>query len=156
MDEYRKDLDPEVAAAIGEELSAQARQCFDKVIETDWRLTQHNFLANAGGAAAVLAYLGTTPTPKFAVWPLILFLIGIIASGVEIRALLSVYSALHKDALRRRARFMSNELRVKESVPAPGIAGWASCINHWSGVVAQVSFILGMAVGLWQFFKAIA
>jgi hypothetical protein len=155
MDKYQRDLDPEVAAAIANELSAQTRQCFDKVIETDWRLTQHNFLMNAGGAAAVLAYLGSTPTPRFAIWPLLLFLIGVVASGIEIRALLSVYDALHKDALRRRAGFTSNELRVKESVPTAGVTGCASHINHWSGVVSQVSFVLGVAVGTWMFFTAV-
>lgn len=155
MDEHRRDLDPNVAAAIVEELSAQARQCFDKIIETDWRLTQHNFLVNAGGAGAVLAYLGSTPTPKFAIWSLLLFLFGVIASGIEIRALLSVYSALHKDALRRRAGFVGNELRVKESVPARDVSGCASHVNHLSGVVSQVSFVLGAAVGLWLFFTAV-
>lgn len=154
MDEYHRDFDPGIAAAIVEELSAQARQCFDKVIEADWRLTQHNFLVNAGGAAAVLAYLGSTPTPRFAIWPLLLFLIGVIASGIEIRALLSIYSALYKDALRRRAGFVGNELRVKESVPASDVSGCASHINHWSGVVSQLSFVLGVAVGLWLFFAA--
>lgn len=43
MEEHYKDLPPDVAASIVDELSSQTRQTFDKVVETDWRFTQHNF-----------------------------------------------------------------------------------------------------------------
>ncbi len=34
MDESRKKLDLDIAAGLGKELSAQARQLFDKIVET--------------------------------------------------------------------------------------------------------------------------
>jgi hypothetical protein len=150
VDELQRDLPPETAAAIVDEISTQARQTFDKVVETDWRLTHHNFLVNAGGAVAVLAYLGSSPTPLFAVWPLCCFLVGVAASGIEIRALLRVFSLLHLDALRRRAGFVDNKLRVNELSPA-NVGGLASPINHWCGWLAQISFVLGVVSGITLF-----
>ena len=91
MSLYRKDLDEELSNALTSELHAQTKQTFDKVVETDWRLTQHNFLINAGGAAAVLAYLGASSSSKFAILSLLCFLVGVVASGIEIRMLLSSY-----------------------------------------------------------------
>ena len=152
MPDYRKDLDEDLVKALDAELHAQTKQTFDKVVETDWRLTQHNFLINAGGAAAVLAYLGSSSDSKFAIWSLLIFVVGVIASGVEIRALLQVYGGLHKDALRRLNGFMHNTLSTDEITPKEGIAPIASKMNHWSGIVSQGSFVLGVAVGLVLYF----
>lgn len=151
MSDYRKNLDEDLAKALDAELHTQTKQTFDKVVETDWRLTQHNFLINAGGAAAVLAYLGSSSSSKFAIWPLLLFVVGVIASGIEIRALLQVYRSLHKDALRRLNGFMRNTLSTDEITPK-GIAPIASRVNHWSGLAAQASFVLGVGVGLVLYF----
>jgi hypothetical protein len=152
MEEYRSELEAEVASAIADELSAQTRQTFDKIVETDWRLTQHNFLVNAGGAAAVLAYWGTNTAHNFALYPLLFFVVGVIASGIEIRTLRVVYSNLHNDALRRRKGFMTNKLKVKESVPPPDVGGIASKIKHWSSIVSQVSFVLGFISAVVAYF----
>jgi hypothetical protein len=67
MPDYRQDIDKDLVKDIDAELHAQTKQTFDKVVETDWRLTQHNFLINAGGAAAMLAYLGSSSASKFAI-----------------------------------------------------------------------------------------
>jgi len=148
MDEYYKDLPPDLAASIDDELAVQTRQAFDKVLETDWRLTQHNFLVNAGGAAAVLAYLGTVPTPTFAIWPLVCFVIGIASSSIEIRTLLLIFSSLHKDALRRRAGFVENKIPAKDLGPPTDVGGCAMPINHWCGWVAQIAFVAGVTSGI--------
>jgi hypothetical protein len=152
MPNYRKDLDEDLVKALDAELHAQTKQTFDKVVETDWRFTQHNFLINAGGAVAVLAYIGSSSDSKFAIWSLLLFVVGVIASGVEIRALLREYGSLHKDALRRLSGFMHNTLSIDEITPKDGIAPLATKVNHWSGVVAQGSFVLGVGVGLVLYF----
>ncbi len=148
MAQYRKDMEEETANAVAGELHSQTKQTFEKIVETDWRLTQHNFLVNAGGAGAVLAYLGTSSSSKFAVWSLLCFLVGVIASGAEIRALLAIYSGLHKDASNRLNGFMSNQLSVEEAVPKQGVVKLPGKINHWTGWAAQISFVLGVIVGL--------
>ena len=148
MDELYKNLPPDLAASIVDELSSQARQTFDKVVDTDWRLTQHKFLVNAGGAAAVLAYLGSDPTPAFAVWPLVCFVFGVGASGIEIRTLLKIYSLLNKDALRRRAEFVENKISVKDLGPPANVGGCAAPINHLCGWLAQIAFVAGVVVGI--------
>lgn len=148
MKEHRSQLDKDTAAAIGRELSAQFQECHNKFIETSWKLTQHNFLTNAGGAVAVLAYLGSAAKPSFAIWSLLLFLVGIIASGVEIRALLEIYSALHEDALRRRDGFMTDRCSIEESVPQISVAERAGKINKWSGWISQGAFSIGVVIGI--------
>lgn len=151
MEEHHKDLPPDLAASIVDELSSQARQTFDKVVETDWRLTQHNFLVNAGGAAAVLAYLGSDPTPTFAIWSLACFVVGVVASGIEVRALVLIFASLHKDALRRRAGFVENKLLAKDLGPPENVGGCATPIHNWSGWLAQIAFVAGVVVGITLF-----
>jgi len=148
MDEKFSELDPEVGQPVLTTLSDQVRESFDKIVETDKWLTQHNFLVNAGGAAATLGYLGTNPGSSFAVFPLLLFLVGIIASGIEIRGLLSIYSHLHKDALRRRGGFVSDEISVKEAASVEKVPIWSVRANHWSGIVSQLSFVVGSIIGI--------
>ena len=152
MAQFRKDMDEETANAVAGELHSQTKQTFEKIVETDWRLTQHNFLVNAGGSAAVLAYLGTSSSSKFAIWSLVCFLVGIIASGVEIRALLAIYSGLRKDAGDRLNGFMNNKIAAESAVPDRNVAKVPSQINHWAGWVSQISFVLGVVVGLFLFF----
>ena len=153
MAQYRKDMEEETANAIAGELHSQTKQTFEKIVETDWRLTQHNALVNAGGSAAVLAYLGTSSSSKVAVWSLACFLVGVVASGAEIRALLAIYSGLHKDALNRLNGFMKNELPAENAVPKPDVVKVPVKINYWAGRVAQISFVLGVVVGLFLFFS---
>ena len=151
MDEHYKDLSPDLAVSIVDELSAQSRQTFDKVVESDWRLTQQNFLVNAGGAAAVLAYLGSDAASTFAIWPLVCFVVGVAASGIEIRTLLLIYSSLHKDALRRRAGFVENRISTKDLGPPADVGGCATHIHHWCGWLAQIAFVAGVVVGITLF-----
>jgi len=148
MDEKFSELEPEVGQPILNTLSDQSRESFDKIVETDKWLTQHNFLVNAGGAAATLGYLGASPNSSFAIFPLLLFLIGIIASGIEIRGLLSIYSHLHKDALRRRGEFVSDEISVKEAASVEKVPIWSVRANHWSGIASQLSFVGGSVIGI--------
>ena len=148
MDEKYSQLDPEGGNSISNTLASQSRESFDKIVETDKWLTQHNFLVNAGGAVAVLGYLGTTPSSSFAILPLVIFLIGIIASGIEIRGLISMYGHLHKDAIKRRSGFVNDEMSVREASAAEKVPQSIARINHWSGLISQGAFVLGSVVGV--------
>ena len=152
MAQFRKDMDAETANAVVGELHSQRKQTFEKIVETDWRLTKHNFLVNAGGSTAALAYLGTSSSSKFAIWSLVCFLVGVIASGAEIRALLAIYSGLRKDAWERLDGFMNNKITAENAVPDQNVVKVPSKINHWAGWVSQISFVLGVVVGLFLFF----
>ena len=147
-------LNAATAAAISDTLSEQARHAFDKVVETDKWMTQHNFLANTGGAIAVMGYLGTSHTPYFAIFPLVMFLVGIVASGIEIRALLKIYGRLHKDALRRREGFVSEKLSVGEAATVE-VEGFWTKVNDWCGITSQVTFVLGAITGVAGFYRGL-
>ena len=152
MPQLRKDMQDETANTIAGELHSETKEIFSKVVETDWRFTQHNFLVNAGGAVAVLAYLGTSSSSKFAIWPLLCFLVGVVASGIEIRMLLASYRILYIDALNRLNGFMKSELPAEQTAPSASVARVQGTINKISGWIAQVSFLLGVAVGLFLYF----
>lgn len=68
------------------------------------------------------------------------------------RATLAIYNGLHNDALNRLNGLMKNELPVEKAVPTKEIAKIPSRINHWSGWVSQISFVLGVVVGMILFF----
>jgi len=148
MDEKYSDLTPEIAVAIADTLSSQEQESFSKVVETDKWLSQHNFLVNAGGAIAVLGYMGTASSTVIAAVPLSIFILGIIASGIEIRSLLTFYSLLHSDAIRRRGGFVTEELSVKEAAMVSGTQGSHNITNHWCGIFAQWAFVLGSLFGI--------
>lgn len=148
------ELDKETAENLCSILEGQVDTSFKAVVETDKWLTQHNFLINAGGAGAILGYLSSTPTPTFAIFPLVLFLIGIAASGIEIRYLLKMHHELHSDAMRRRGGFVSNELSVAQAADVQAPSNMTKFFNKYSGLVAQASFLLGCVVGIIGFLLA--
>lgn len=151
MDEKITDLDQETAESICSILEGQVKTSFSALVETDKWLTQHNFLINAGGSGAILGYLSSVPTPTYAIVPLIIFLIGVMASGIEIRYLLKTHYELHKDAVRRRGGFISSKLSVAQTADVQAPSNLTKNINHISGIVAQVSFVIGCITGILGF-----
>ena len=148
MSDLRSQLPPDIQQAADQEFTSQVKQAFDSIVTIDGRLTQHNFLVNAGGAVAVLAFIGARPYAGFSFWPLGLFLLGVVASGVELRALLIWSSHLHNDAMERRRKFAADTLPLSQAVPAADLAKWWRRLNHWSGICSQVCFIFGTVAGL--------
>ena len=150
-DELRR-VKEEAQRAVDEmaaELLSQVIGLHDKTIETHWRLTQHNFFTNAGGAVAILGYLGATQTASFAIWPLCFFVIGLIASGIEIRILYYTFGNLCQDAATRHKKFIDNPSNVKESsIPNTEVSAKYGRWNFWSGVTAQSAFVLGVLSGV--------
>lgn len=140
--------DKEFAEHLVTILDRQVNTSFGARVDTDKWLTQHNFLINAGGAAAILGYLSSEPTPDFAIAPLVIFLSGVIASGIEIRYLLKVHQELNEDALQRRDGFVSDKLTVAQVVSVDAPKTITKNINHYSGLVAQWSFAIGSIVGV--------
>lgn len=148
---FRRDLPEDLQRAADEMLAAEAKRALDLVTDLDGRLTQHNFLANAGGAAAILAYMGTGDGAAFAIYPLALFLVGVTLSGLEVRALLKWFSAFHSDSSRRRIEFGGDRLALESLAPTEEIGVGHKRINHWAGVASQLCFPAGAIVGLWQY-----
>ncbi|MCJ7508092.1 MAG: hypothetical protein MUO85_05090 [candidate division Zixibacteria bacterium] len=147
MNEKASELDPETRERIQSTLIAQRDQAFDKLIEMDSKFTQYNFLVNAGGAVATLAFIGSEKGTYLAMLPLICFVIGLVATGVQIRALLSFFSILREDASRRSLGFATGKLSVRESLPSQDIGKWTGKLNRWGGWVSQGAFIVGVIVG---------
>lgn len=149
MDRKFSDLDEETAEQLSSVLESQSRTSFEAIVATDKWLTQQNFLVNAGGSAAVLSYLASGQASTLAVFPLTLFLLGVVASGIEIRYLLKLHSELHEDALRRRSGFVSNKLSVAEAADVKAPKPTTSNIHKYSGIISQSAFIVGCVIGVW-------
>jgi len=148
MDENITDLDKDTAEHLCSILDSQVKTSFNGIIETDKWQTQHNFLSNAGGAAAVLGYLSSTPTPTFALLPLIAFLFGVVASGIEIRFLLMTHKELFEDAMRRRNGFVSGKLSVADGGDVQAPKASTDNIKYYSGIISQSSFVIGCVMGI--------
>ena len=149
MSEKAAELDAERRQTIEDTLLTQRDQAFEQVISMDARLTQYNFLANAGGAAATLAFMGASQgDAHVGVWPLMCFVVGLIATGGQIRALLEFFGLLHLDAIRRREGFSSNTLTVRECVLPSDIGKRYRYLNRWSSWVSQSAFTAGALLGI--------
>lgn len=151
MDEKYSELEPARAARLAEVLNGQSREAIDAIHELDRRLTQTNFLTNGGAAAATLALLAGNIEPQVVYVPLAFFVTGLVATGLEIRYLMKYWAVLFKDATRRHRGFMADELTVKEAGTTNDSEGKLyQAINHWAGVVAQSTFVLGALVGAYK------
>ncbi len=135
MSETAAELPPETRRALEDEMKAQSDQALERIVTLDTRLTQNSLLLNAGGAATTLAFMGAKGDASLAVWPLMCFVVGLIASGAEVRALLAFFDALHRDAIRRRQGFGDNNLTVRECLPPPDIGKRSRAVNHRAGWV---------------------
>jgi hypothetical protein len=153
MADLRSQLDPETQRRADQELTSQIDRSFEQLIETERKLTQHNFLVNAGGAAAALAYMRSSQGTGFAIWPLACFLVGVVASGIEVRFLAKFFKALHDDAVRRRSQFTQDKVSLSDAVPIPDVGKYPSRVHHWSGLVAQWAFPVGVVLGIFSYFR---
>jgi hypothetical protein len=149
MNEKASELSPDLRQKIDEVLMKEGDRAFDEIFKLDANLTNNNFLVNAGGAAATLAFMGAkTGAVAAALWPLLFFTVGLIATGLEIRALLYYFGERHNDAVTRRQGFATNRLTVRECSPTKETGKFYARLNHWSGWVSQACFMVGSALGL--------
>jgi hypothetical protein len=154
MQEVRAQLDPARVAALDEVLAAQSRESLEWLRDIDSQLTRNNFITNGGAAVAVLAFIGTGHAPTEMLWPLGFFTAGVLATGIELRALAVDVAALHSDASRRRRGFANGELKVLDLLVPPNLAKWPKRINRWASITAQLSFAIGVVVAVVLFICA--
>ena len=144
MNERRSQLAPPAASDLDELLATHARESLEWVKDLDSQLTRLNYLTNGGAALAILAFLGTDRAPQHMAWPLLVFTLGVIVTGIEIRALLKYFSTLHSDASQKRRGFINDELTVAQIATPTNKGDTSNCINHWAGIVAQSLFVVGV------------
>lgn len=153
MNKKASELNPDFREKIEDALMKERDQAFEEIFKLDANLTNNNFLVNAGDAAATLAFIGAKTGTAVAVWPLMFSTIGLIATGLEIRALLYYFGECHGDAVRRREEFASDKITVRECLPTNNTGKFYSRMNHWSGWVSQGSFIIGSLIGIFQLYN---
>ncbi|MGH8614073.1 MAG: hypothetical protein ACREYF_19110 [Gammaproteobacteria bacterium] len=142
-------LDAKTGVDIAQVIATQRDRAFQQIQTFDERLTKINFFTNGGAAVATVALLGIEKIELFLVMvPLAFFVLGVIATVIELRALLSYWGYLLKDAIRRHQGFLDNQLSVKECLVEPSIGSWPKKLNHWAGVIAQLAFVAGVVSGI--------
>lgn len=148
------ELNPETQEAIKKELSAQIREIYAVLDEAGKRYTQYNFIVNSGGSAAVLAFLGTNIGSTFAIWPLLFFIAGVIACGVELLAMVYVNKTIFNDALNRRNKFGETDISIEDLCPkVEDVKKMKSYqIAWWASFIAFGSFIAGVFAGGFAYF----
>lgn len=147
MQEKYDELEPVAAQRIADTLKGQQREAFGNLAEYDKRITTHNFVTNGGGAVACLTYLGTGADAPHIKVALVLFTLGVIAVGIELRAMLSSWASLTSDAGRRHRGFLTNQITVAEASKSAPDNERARNINHVAGWVSQIAFVVGVVVG---------
>ncbi len=147
MPENDEILPRENQEAIKEHILETQKDLQNKFIESSWRLTQHNFISNAGGAVAILGYLGTDDPGSWAVYPLLLFALGIISSTVELRALVSIYSNLFHATSDVLNRIQDKDFSLKDTRLNTKASSAAGNVCKYASYISQLSFLLGVIVG---------
>lgn len=140
-------LPPENQEAIREHILESQLELQNKFIESSWRLTQHNFISNAGGAVAILGYLGTSDAGSWAVYPLLLFALGIISSTVEMRALVLIYANLHQATTDVLDRILGNGFRLNDTKLNTKASSVAGSVGKFASYLSQFCFFVGVMVG---------
>ena len=141
-------------------IERKMRDASDHIGRLDALMSKHGFLTNAGGAAATLAFIGTAQEKAaLGTLPLAIFVIGIIASGVEIRALMNYFGKMQTYLIEARIRVVEGRLAAYEEILVPKDLGSADRKwNHGAGIVAQGAFIVGAMMGVtglsWTFLSS--
>lgn len=152
MNERHSELPPETADRLSDVLLKKGRETLEISLDLDKRLTNTNFLTNGGGAVAVLTYLATNPSIPALKVSLVLFTIGVIATGIELRALLKFFGELHNDASKRLRGFLNDTMTAREAGLGGENVGWIhKKVNHYAGWASQLCFIGGVLVGAYGF-----
>ena len=148
LDLLRKDLDRESIERAFAHISREGESMLERLQDLDKRLTNTNFLTNGGGAVAVLSFFGNHPESVALKVALMLFTLGVIATGVEMRAMLLYFAAVSQDNHQRLQAFMSNQIGlISYGQIHPSIGRLPKLLNHYAGVTSQLLFILGVVVG---------
>jgi hypothetical protein len=144
----KNELSPDVAERLSDFISRENGLMLDRLSDLDKRLANTNFLTNGGGAVAVLAFMGSNPAPTLIKISLVLFTLGVIVTGIELRALLIYFGKVSQDNHRRNRGFNSNQMTVGEFGNIPDSIGrTAKWVNHYAGWGSQLLFVAGVIVG---------
>lgn len=152
MQEKYEDLKPEGAQEIADTLLAQERRSFETLTEWDRRITNVNFVTNGAGAIACLAYLDAATGPPHMKLSLLLFTLGVVATGIELRAMYQSWAVIMSETSRRYRGFVNNELTVAEAAPVQADNRTATAIGYCAGWAFQLCFIAGVLIGGIGFF----
>ncbi|TAK54309.1 MAG: hypothetical protein EPO25_07535 [Gammaproteobacteria bacterium] len=119
-----------------------------QAVESGSRAVSYLLFTNAGGAIALLTFMGGAPMiPRLAWWSLAVFVIGTFSVGV-LNAI-SYHTSYHLNERYVRAvdLVVSDTIDTKQLVIDPGLRK----IAHWAavfGYFAFVAFITGSALGI--------
>ncbi len=143
------ELKPEAQIEIRKHLRDHSMRAFDKLDEVGKLHTQHLFLVNAGGATAVLAFIGTKTNSAFAIWPLLFFVVGVIACGIQLLMMVYVHKKIFNDSCILRDKFHEKDATVEDISPKIEDINNYICeiIARKACFTAQGSFIVGVFAG---------
>ena len=145
MLKYISDYSEQQAEAITEELRKQSEFAFNKQIEATFGLSKFNVATNAGGAVALLTYIGTGNSVSGSSIPLVLFVLGLVASGIEMRAVQFLYSDIRAEFSKKLLGFTEGASPAQFQVlPNPVSGKW----QKWASWISQALFVSGALAGV--------
>lgn len=112
------------------------------------------FLTNAGGAAAVLGFLGTSSEAREALGPKLslgVFLLGLIATGALNAKLVHRIDSIFQQWRKNVSRYFQDEITWQELTEEDDRISWGSTKEYALGYLAFGSFIVGSLIGVAQF-----
>lgn len=154
LDKNKYELDPQISEGLSQYVVDEGAKMLERLTELDTRLTNTNFLTNGGGAVAILTFMGSNsdPIPILVKISLLLFALGVIATGIEVRALLIYFGKVAKSNSERNRSFNQGLITVKELGTVPDNVGAISkYVNHYAGWLSQILFCLGVALSAISF-----
>ena len=138
----------ELADKFGEIIQRQHEFAQTLYLEADTRLSKHQFLANAGGAAATLAFIGAERGSSSAAVPLVLFLIAIMLISWKLRIESRGFALALKTLSSRRRQWHRGEIEIGDVMTLPeGSRPLADLAKNLSSAV-DLLFAAGCVSGM--------
>lgn len=153
MSDESTKLNKETQVRMLESFTEHAKYMQEKVAELDVRLSRNNLLTNGAAAIALLAFISTGNAPPYSAVPLIIFVVGVIASGIEVRSQMNYFGVVHKRILAQKSTVRSNEFDFEDFRKQYPKELFYKYAEHVLGWISQLSFMAGVAISAWIFWK---
>lgn len=144
---------PDLQRKALELLQNQAHKTLEKYLDLDERLSRLNLQTNGAAAIAILAFVGSGLAPGKIHYPLAIFVLGVIASGFQVRSQMNHYLSFLNRLSKQRKKIREHQFQIGDvDAKAKGEMLYDHA-HRAMGWLSQFCFISGVVVSSWVIWR---